>query len=266
MMDRPPALQRKLSELTRDVGGRLRKRPADLAVRSASAPTRRGSSADPAAKLGYLRETEVFVSLSPEERTWLAESTTMVTCNRGRVFYTPDESGDVVFILKRGKVNLYRLTPDGRKLVIATLGEHTIFGEMGLIGQGMYGCFAEAVDDCLICVLSQSDMQALIRRNPEVGLSLLAEMGKRLQQRESELEALAFRGLPARLAALLLREADAYGTVIGLSHQDLAERLGTYRETISQLLGRFRNEGLVSVEPRRIRLLDAAGLEAYTEA
>jgi CRP-like cAMP-binding protein len=76
---------------------------------------------------------------------------------------------------------------------------------------------------------------------------------------------LAFHDLPTRLAAFLLREADALGTVVGYSHQDLAERLGTYRETVSHLLGRFRAEGLVAVEPRRIRLLDRAGLEAYAE-
>jgi len=117
----------------------------------------------------------------------------------------------------------------------------------------------------LICVLSRSDLQALIRRNPEVGLRLLAELGARLRQHEEDLESLAFRSLPARLAALLLREADIYGTVDGYSHQELAERLGTYRETVSQLLGRFRGEGLVSIEPRRIRLLDREGLAAYAE-
>src|SRR5262249_14962114 len=155
------------------------------------------------------------------------ESATMVTCERGRVFYAPDEPGEVVFLLKRGRVNLYRLATDGRKLVLATLGAQTIFGEMGLIGQGMYGCYAEAAEDCLICVLSRSDLQGLIRRNPDVGLNLLAEMGKRLQQREEDLEALAFRGVPARLAALLLQEAGSFTTVSGLTHQDLAERLGT---------------------------------------
>ena len=162
-------------------------------------------------------------------------------------------------------MDLYRVAPDGRKLVVATLGAHTIFGEMGLLGQAMYGCYAEAAEESLICVLSRSDLLGLIRRNPEVGLRLLAEIGGRLQRREEELEALAFRGLPARLASLLLREADAYGTVAGYSHQELAERLGTYRETVSQLLGRFRVEGLVAVEPRRIRLLDPDGLAAHAE-
>ena len=254
------AIQRKLADLTRRTSARKRGR-AD-----AWKTLRDGQViGDSAAKLGYLLETEVFRPLSGPERTWLVESTTMVSCERGRIFYTPDEPGEVVFILKRGRVDLYRIAHDGRKLVVATLGPHTIFGEMGLVGQAMYGCYAEAAEDSLICVLSRSDLQALIRRNPEVGLRLLAELGARLRQHEEDLESLAFRSLPARLAALLLREADIYGTVDGYSHQELAERLGTYRETVSQLLGRFRGEGLVSIEPRRIRLLDREGLAAYTE-
>ncbi len=258
-MQASPSIQSKLAELTR--GARQRWMRG-----AAVSPARREPMSDLAAKIGYLSETAIFAPLTEPEWRWLAESTTMLTCERGRVFYTPEETGEVVFILKRGKVDLYRLTADGRKLVVATLGPHAIFGEMGLIGQGMYGCYAEAAEDCLICVLSRSDLQALIRRNPDVGLRLLDELGKRLQEREAELEALAFRALPARLAALLLREADAYGTVAGYSHQDLAERLGTYRETVSQLLGRFRAEGLVAVEPRRIRLLDVKRLAEYAEA
>ena len=221
------------------------------------------SQADMARKPDYLQEMDLFAPLSPAERTWLIENTAMVTCERGRVFYSPDEAGEVIFILKRGKVDLYRLTADGRKLVTGTLNAHTIFGEMGLIGQRMYGCYAEAAEECLLCVLSRSDMQALVRRNPDVGLLLLAEVERRFQEREAELVATAFRGLPARLAALLLREADASGTVVGLTHQDLAERLGTYRETVSQLLGRLRDEGLVSMERKRIRLLDTERLQTY---
>jgi len=120
-------IQRKLAELTRQAVRRGGPR------RTASRGVDPG---DAAAKLGYLLETEVFAPLSGPERQRLAESTTMVSCERGRVFYTPDEPGEVVFILKRGRVDLYRLAPDGRKLVVATLGPHTIFGEMGLLGQG----------------------------------------------------------------------------------------------------------------------------------
>lgn len=231
-----------------------------------SAATRPAKSLNPLDeqhKLAYLCEADIFAPLTAAEQQWLMESTTIVTCERGRVFYRPDEPGEVVFILKRGKVQLYRLTADGRKLVVAMLGPRTVFGEMGLIGQHMYGCYAEAAEDSLICILNRSDLKVLVQRNPEVGLLMLAELERRLREREAELEALAFRSVPARLAALLLQEADGYGVVTGYSHQDLAERLGTYRETVSQTLGRFRHEGLVVVEPKRIRLLNLAGLRDY---
>lgn len=234
-----------------------------------SKPTRRGggfvAAEEATHKLEYLTENDIFSPLSADEKSWLMHNTTMVTCERGRVFYSPGDPGEVVFILKRGRVDLYRLTNDGRKLVIASLGAHTIFGEMGLIGQRMYGCFAEAVEDCLLCILSRSDMKSLARRNPEVGLLMLAEMERRLQDREAELEAIAFQGLPTRLAALLLREADALGTVEGHSHQDLAERLGTHRETVSSILGKFRGQGLISTEARRICVLDADQLRTIAE-
>ncbi len=213
----------------------------------------------------YLKAMEIFAPLSPDEWAWLHESTAMISCERGRVFYGPDDLGETLFIVKRGRVSLYRLTSDGRKLVTDTLGPYTIFGEMSLIGQRMYGCYAEAAEDSLICVLSRSDMKDLVRRNPEVGLLLLAEVERRAREREAELEALAFRGLPARLAALLLREADADGVVEGMTHQELAERLGTYRETVSQLLGRFRDDGVVATAPKCIEIRESEALRRMAD-
>lgn len=213
-------------------------------------------------KMRHLVETEIFASMSDAEKHWLMTNTSMVTCERGRVFYAPDEPGEVMFILKRGKVNLYRLSPDGRKLVVSSLGPHSIFGQMGIIGQGMYGCFAEASEECLICVLSANDLQTLIHRNPQVGIDLLSEMSRRLQERESDLERFAFAGVPSRLAELLIREADDQGTISGLTHQDLAERIGTYRETVSQVLGKFKSDGLVEISPRRITITNRDAMNA----
>lgn len=239
--------------------------PGNRDITAHDAP--QGSESDRvAAKLRHLSSTDVFAPLSPEERRWLAENITMVTCEAGRVFYTPDDPGEVAFILKRGRVNLYRLTEDGRKLVVATLEPHTIFGEMAALGQHMYGCFAQSIEDCLICILSRDDLQILIQRNPEVAMRLLELLERRLAERDSELEALAFQDLPTRLARLLLREADSQGAVRGYSHQDLAERLGTYRETVSQVLGQFRGAGLVAIGARRIQILDRDRLMEHSRS
>jgi CRP/FNR family cyclic AMP-dependent transcriptional regulator len=260
--DRDPDSQRKLADLNGlDVGRRWWNRN-----RNGVSETAVAALDDLSAKLGYLSETNIFATLSDEEREWLANNATMITCQKGKVFYTPDEQGEVAFILKRGRVDLYRIAPDGRKLVVGRLGPRAIFGEMGFIGQRMYGCYAEAAEECLICVMSRNMLETLVRRNPDVGLRLLAELGNRLQQREAELESLAFRALPVRLADLLLEEMDSFGVVAGYTHQDLADRLGAYRETVSQTLGRFRAERLVEVEPRRVRVIDRAGLQAYVNS
>jgi CRP-like cAMP-binding protein len=161
-------------------------------------------------------------------------------------------------MLKSGRVQLYRISPEGKKLVIATLGAGTLFGEMALLGQQMHNAFAEALDDCLILVIRRSDLERLILNKPEVGLRILETTGKRLRDAEKRLEDMAFKGIPARLASLLLRLAEERGSneIVGLTHQDLAETIGTYRETATQVLNDMKSQGLIEIGRKRIRILD----------
>ncbi len=257
MIEEPPLLRRKVVEISRSPEFECPSQTSRCDGSVSMLTRRPDKRASPC-------KTNAFGALSPAEHMWLSERTTEIVCEQGRVFYTPDDPSEAVFVLRHGKVTRYRITPEGRKLVVATLESPSIFGGMGFIDHGMYGCFAEAATDCHLCVLSRSDFQTLVRRNPDIGLRLLGELGKRLEQREEALESLAFRSLPARLAGLLLAEENESGAVVGLSHQDLAERLGTYRETVSQMLGRFRHEGMITVEQRYIRILDRARLHTYT--
>ena len=73
-------------------------------------------------KLEYLSMVDIFQDLSPDEVANIDQMTTMSTCKAGRIFYMPDETGEVLFLLKKGRVQLYRISPDGKKLVVATLG------------------------------------------------------------------------------------------------------------------------------------------------
>jgi len=197
-------------------------------------------------KQDFLSKIDIFQDLAPGEVDQLNHQVMMTTCEAGRVFYTPNENGEALFLLKKGRVQLYRLSTDGKKLVVATLNEGTIFGEMSLIGHGMHNTFAEAIDDCTLCVMSRSDVERLILEKPQVAMRFLEAMAKRLQATERKLEDLAFKGIPARLAGLLLelaREPLDGNEVIGFTHQDLAERIGTYRETTTQVLNTFKDQG-----------------------
>ena len=123
-----------------------------------------------AAKIGYLSKTDLFQDLAPPELAEIERKITMHTCERGRVFYLPGETGEVPYILKEGRVQLYRLSAEGRKLVLATLEPGTVFGEMSMIGQGMYDAFAEAAEPCTVCVMSRQDVEALIRSKPQIAM------------------------------------------------------------------------------------------------
>jgi CRP-like cAMP-binding protein len=228
----------------------------------------RTAVAQPAEKLRYLSELTVFQDLSPREMQELNRIITMSTVPRGRVFYRPEEPGEVLFILKEGRVQLYRISPEGKKLVITTLGPHTLFGEMALLGTKMHNTFAEAIDDCLICVMSRTDLERLILNKPQVALRILEVTGKRLREAEERLENMAFKGIPARLASLLLRLAEEQGSdeIAGLTHQDLAESVGTYRETATQVLNDLKSQGLIEIGRKRIKVLDSVRLSEIAES
>ena len=217
-------------------------------------------------KLDYLQMVDIFQDLNKEDMAEMDRTTTMSTCRRGKIFYQPQDTSEVLFILKKGRVQLYRLSQDGKKLVVDTIGPGTIFGEMTIIGQGMHNTFAEAVDDCLLCVMSRHDVERLILGKPPVALRIMHVMAGRLNRAESQLEDMAFKSIPTRLAALLLRLREEQGdNIYGYTHQDLAEAVGTYRETATQTLNEFKANGLIAIGRKRIDILDAAGLEMMAE-
>ncbi len=219
-------------------------------------------------KLDYLTNIQVFRDLSQTELAGMDRQLTMSTCAPGKLFYMPEQSGEVLFLLKKGRVQLYRISPSGKKLVVSTLGPGAMFGEMALVGQGMHNTFAEAVDECVLCVMSRSDVERLLQEKPDVAFRFLEAIGSRVTQLEERLEDIAFKSIPARLVALLLRLAKEQGTpnlVTGYTHQDLSEMLGTYRETVTQTLNELKTSGLIDTSRKRVILKNEERLSELAE-
>ena len=211
-------------------------------------------------KIRYLSMMKLFHDLSAQEMAEIDRATKMVACSAGRVFYSPDDTGEVLFLLKTGAVQIYRMSAEGRKLVIANVPPYSFFGEMSCIGQGMYDTFAEATEDSLICTMSRSDVESLLLSRPKIALRILEAVGKRVVETERQLEEIAFKGLIPRLASLLLRES-VNDAVTGLSHQDIAERMGVYRETVTSALNELKTAGLVEIGRKRITITNREKLE-----
>ena len=222
-----------------------------------------GASSPQALKAYYLSSIDVFRDLPRSEVERLAETTRMITCPRGRVVYRAGEANEALFLLKTGRVQIVRETADGRRLVSAVLGPQTFFGEMALVGQRFpQDSTAEALDDALICVLSRKDLERLILQHPKVGLRFLEQLSARLLETEAIVEDFAFKSVPARLAGALLRLAETTADrTIHASHQELADMIAAYRETVTLTLDELQTRGLVELGRRSIEIRDRQALE-----
>lgn len=220
-------------------------------------------------KTAHLERVDLFQDLSLAELADISEQTALVHYSRDHLFYAPNDPGEALYILKEGRVQLYRMSPDGRKLIVALLEAGAVFGHMALIGQRMHNTFAQAVDDCVVSVWSRQRFQDMLLAKPQVTLRFLEAVGERLFNAEQRLEELAFKRVSARMAALLLRLNDGQGgtgTLNGYTHQYLADMMGTYRETVTQTLNDFKSRGLIRIRRKSIEILDPDGLRLIAEA
>ena len=134
---------------------------------------------------------------------------------------------------------------------------------MALVGQRLpQDSTAEAVEDALICVLSRKDLEQLVLQHPRVGLRFLEQLSARLLETEAVVEDFAFKSVPARLAGVLLRLVEtSQDQTVHVSHQELADMVAAYRETVTSALDELQTRGLVKLGRRSIEILDQPGLE-----
>ena len=221
-------------------------------------------------KFGLLRELDLFKGLSDADIEAIGHATTMTRCERGHVILSPDDPPDRIHILKQGRVRMYRLTPDGKQLTLDIFDKGTILGEMAYLGQERVPeAYAETLGDAVICTITPGQLRHLIERYPIVGVNIIGYLSRRLQEAERELESMAYQPVGQRLARKLIDLAGRFGvpvqggtTVIDerLTQQELAEMIGTTRETLAHTLGDFRRRGLLETVDHEVVIRDAERL------
>ncbi len=202
---------------------------------------------------------EVLIELREDDLDF-KRALTAHSFRAGQVVAEPVALARNLFTLMKGRVQLMREGPNGRRLAIATLGPGSMFGEGALLGATDPAVKAVALTDCILWMVPAFEAQALALRYPILSWGLLQTVGQRLAQVEDHMEKVAYKRLPERLASLLLELAPNGRAIRGTSHQSLADMLGTYRETISAILRSFKDEGLVELGYRKIELCDVRGL------
>lgn len=206
-------------------------------------------------KLTYLREVDLFGSLSEEELRECEREFPMIRAPRGSVVLTPVYEREVLYIVKEGIIRLYRLSHDGRELTLGRLHRGDVFGTLPLFGSLSRNTFAEADSDVVLCQMTEQHLEGLIRRHAEVAMRLLRIVGERLASAEDQLEDLAFRSAEQRIARSLLRLVKEEGTDrLEVSHEDLARAAGLARETVTKILGAMERKGWVETGYRWLKL------------
>ena len=218
----------------------------------------------PKEKLRLLSMVDVLEPLSEEELEEFSRLVPDTHVERGRVFYAPGDESEALFVLKRGKVRIYKAVPEGWEFTLAVVEAGTVFGEMSLTAQRMREAYAEATEPSDICVLRREDLERLVRSNPGVGLAMMRVLSERLRACEERLEDIGLKDVPTRLAGLILQLAESEGVMTPegpkipahYTHRQLASMIGASRESVTRAFTKLRRGGAVELKDRRIYVRD----------
>ena len=225
-------------------------------------------------ELKLLSIVDVFEPLSEEELEELARRCPERHVKEGEFLYTPGDASERLFILKRGKVRIYRAA-QGAEITLGVVDEGTVFGEMALTGQHLREAYAQAMEPSLVLSMGRTDLKHFISKNPEVGLRVAQLLSERLHFYENRLEDLTLKQVPARLASLLLLLCESEGVMTAdkqikipthYTHELLGTMIGAKREAVSRAFGNLQDLGAVQVLRRKIYLADIEALESVADS
>lgn len=215
-------------------------------------------------RIWCMSEVDIFADLDDAEMDALSAAAPMKTYPAGSLIFSPHHPTETLFILKGGRVRIFRVSADGRALTTAIVEPGTIFGEMVVVGQRMHGSFAEAMDDVAVCAMSRPDVHRLLLGDPRIAARISETLGRRLALVEQRLSDAIFKSVPERIAGTLsvMARPRALGrpAQVQLTHEQLAALAGTSRETTTKVLGEFADRGLIGLGRGRVTILDAVGL------
>ncbi|RMH45135.1 MAG: Crp/Fnr family transcriptional regulator [Deltaproteobacteria bacterium] len=225
---------------------------------------------DPRRILWYLKKIPLLAELGPEVLARLADLVDVREVRRRDVVYLPGDPGDAVFFVNGGRIKISKVTRDGKALTLSYCGPSEMFGETCLVDGGPRAEMAEAMDNSMITEIPRPDFERLIRDNAQLGYQMVRILAGRRRDIEDKLEALVFRDVTSKLAELLLNLAEEYGvedargTLVQLkiTHQELANLIGSTRETVSLTLSQFKKKKYITTEGRKVIISDPASLRA----
>src|SRR5215210_113980 len=224
-------------------------------------------------EIRFLSMVDILGPLSDEEMEDLAKRAPDTFLEQADVLYSPEDGTERLFILKKGKVQLYEIGDDGDEITLSVVEEGNVFGEMALTGQSLRGLYVRALTPSTVVSLRREDVVHLIMNKPEVGLRLVQVLAERLRNSERRYADLVDKDVPARLATQILTLVDSEGGVSSegyrirthYTHEQLASMIGCKRVAVTRAFRTLEEAGAVELRDRRIAVKDLDALKGMAE-
>ncbi len=207
----------------------------------------------------------LFEDLTASELTAVAPMLTRRHYAKDTVIFHEGDPVETIFFIESGRVKIYTVTGDGREQTINFLRPGDFFPHVGFLEGGHYPATALAVEDSRLAAIPRKELLDLLERDGRIAVRVLKAMGRRITSLQQRVKDLTHRNLHARVALVLLRLAEEYGTPcpagttalgVHMTHQELANLVGAARESVSRALGDLRKDGAVFVDSQGYMVID----------
>jgi len=208
-----------------------------------------------------LRTVPIFAELEEVDITSLAQLATRRHSAKDTVVFFENEEGDSFFMILEGRIRVTILGDDGREIILTILGPGDFFGEMALLDNEPRSATAIAAEDTELLCLHRSDFQKIATKR-SITAGLIKVLTQRLRRANHQIQTLALLDVYGRVARVILDMAREEGRRLKdgriafrrATHQELASRIGTTRETVTRMLKDLERQGMISVDGREIVL------------
>jgi CRP/FNR family transcriptional regulator/CRP/FNR family cyclic AMP-dependent transcriptional regulator len=210
----------------------------------------------------YFKQVSLFAHLPDEDIRALMAVARKRTFRAGEVIFHREDVGQVLYVIKAGKVNICLISPEGQEISLVVLGKGDFFGELAILDGLPRSTDAIALERVECYTLQRSDIHTAILKNPHFAIQVLEILCWRLRKTDDKVEDLVVLDVYGRVAKKLLDLAHEHGVTtedgtrieMRLTQQDLASMVGASRESVNKVLGYFTDKGYISSDKHKITL------------
>lgn len=222
-------------------------------------------------KFLLIRNYDLFAHISDEEYEELNLDHHFIEAAKGEYIYFDSAYHNKLYFLKGGTIKIGYIDDEGKEVIKEIIREGEVFGQFTLERNNLNGEFAQAYKaDVSLCAFNIEDFEKLLKTKPNIGFHFTKQVGQKLRKLENRLLNLLNKDVKTRLVHFLIMLAQEHGTNKAsdtqavqnfLTHDDIAQLIGSSRQTVTTMLNELETAGLVQVSRQQINIPSVKNLQ-----